>query len=416
MRTTTQALGAIGCVVLLAVSALGAAGAVATATQAANEPLPPGVGDEGVTNSTALVEAHVTAVNETGATLAVGSEYSVNDSYYVSQSTTSTFGEGVSPFRLRTVGTFEDENETVRFLSDQWANETVLVSKVSYENRTEYTKQYLNATAGPADPFSDDLPRRYVEEQVTGEALLAGTLSLGNFTVESTETVGGENLTTLTAAGVNESVFNGTAAVERFDATIVVNEEGRVRALNATVSYEQNGSTFDYSYDLELLATGDAEPLEPLWSDRAVAQPAVSVDMNASDSYFTLTNYGPDALPANSTVVATHDNRTVNLTLSEDLGANESVYVYYSSDGGPAQLAATPPAPENATALSGEYDFEIRSPDGTTIIYIGFGFASANETTTNAVGAEAPAAVGTDSPAAVGTTPLSGLVRALPVG
>lgn len=394
MRSTTRSLGAIGFVVLLAMGALGASGAVPAASQAANEPLPPGVGNEGVTNESALVDGHRTAVNETGATLALESEYGVNDSYGSTQSTTSTFGAGVTPFRLRTTGTYADGNETVRYVSDQWANETVLLSKVGYANRTEYTKQYLNNTAGPADPFSEGLPRRYVEEQATGEALVEGTLSLGNFTVESTERVGDETLTTLTATGVDESEVNGSIAVERFDATLVVNEDGRVRTLNTSVSYEQNGTTYAYSYDLELLATGDAEPLEPLWSDRAVAQPAVSVEMNATDSYFALTNDGPDALPANSSIEATHDGQTVNLTLSEGLGVGETMYIYYPGDDGPARLAATPPSPENATALAGEYDFEIRTPDGTTIVYVGFGFYGENETRSNTVDTGSAASVG----------------------
>ncbi|WP_459193868.1 hypothetical protein [Halosimplex sp. J119] len=385
MHEQTRGLGAVAFTALLTMSLFGAGGvAPAMGQTAGNDSLPPGVGNQGVVNETALVDAHTDAVAETGATLALASEYSVNDTFAVSQSTTSTFGEGVTPFRLRSAGTVDDGNETLRFVTDQWANETALVTKVDYENRTEYSKQYLNATADPADPYADDLPRRYVEEQATGEALLAATLSLGNFTVASTETVGGENLTTLTATGVNESEFDGSVATERFNATVVVNEDGRVRSLNASVAYEQDGATFDYAYDLELLATGDTEPLEPLWSDRAVAQPAVSVDMTANDPYFTLINYGPDALPAESTVVATHDNQTTTLTLTEDLGANESLYVYYPSDGGQAQLAAAPPSPENVAALAGDYDFEIRTPDGTTLVYIGFGFYGDNGTMTHA--------------------------------
>lgn len=386
MRSQTRKLGALVLAVAVTLSVFGPVGLAAAASQSAgNEALPPGVGNQGVTNATALVDGHREAVNDTGATLVVGSEYALNDSLRYSESTTSTFGEGVSPFRMHTVGTYSDENETVQYVGDQWANETVLLTKVASGNQTEYYKQYLDSTAGPDGPFTDEFPRRYVEEQATGVTLIETTLALGNFTVASTERVGGENLTTLRASEANETEFNGTASITEFDATIVVNEDGRVRSLNTTLSYGTDDFDLTYGYDLELIATGDTDPLVPLWSDEAVTQIGASLDMNSTDDYFELTNYGPDDLPANSTVEATHDNATTNLTLTDGLAENESVYIYYPGEGEPPALSATPPAPENTT-LAGEYEFVVRTAEGQELLAAGFGFYSGNETDVNALG------------------------------
>jgi hypothetical protein len=98
---------------------------------------------------------------------------------------------------------------------------------------------------------------------------------------------------------------------------------------------------------------GDADPLEPLWLGRGLNQVATSADITERNDTYRVTNSGPDRLPAGTTVAVTHLNETANLTLSESVGVNESVYVYYPAGGGSARLSTTQPDAGSAATPEG---------------------------------------------------------------
>ena len=98
---------------------------------------------------------------------------------------------------------------------------------------------------------------------------------------------------------------------------------------------------------------GDADPLEPLWLGRGLDQVATSVDITERNDTYRVTNSGPDRLPAGTTVAVTHLDETANPPLSESVGMNESVYVYYPAGGGSARLSTTQPDAGSAATPEG---------------------------------------------------------------
>lgn len=377
MHRSTRTLGVLWCIVLIAVSATAGTGLAAAAPEtAANHGLPPGVSADGVENASALVDGHRDSLSEVGGTYVLTAAYgTANGSLSIGQSTVGLVAPGLSPFRVRTTGEYAFGNESATYTVDQWANDTVLLTRNADNETVRFDKQFLATTPRPDDPFNDSIPRRFVEEHAIGTNFLRATLHLGNFSVVSSP---GANLTVLRATELNESIREDGLNATDFDATLTVTEDGLVRSFNTSVAFGLGDEQFDYAFGFELLATG-GEPIEPAWTDRAMNRTVATLDMDSNDSHFTLTNRGPDPLPPGTTVSVTHRRITANVTLTEPLGVGETAYIYYPAGGGPPQLALDPPARNATVDLVGTYEFVVRDPTGEAMLFASFGFGS-NET------------------------------------
>jgi len=227
--------------------------------------LAPGLTRAGIVNASALVRAHVAALNRSGyaSSLALSSSISPEgtDAAVVSNATTTVVASpGWERYRLRVESVTGDGNDSQRQRQERWSNGTVRLLRVSAGNRTAYER------LGPVPPGGE------TEQllRLTNRLTLRTYLALGNYTVVGTNRSGGQTRYTLRADGA--TVPNVTS----FHATAVVDEAGRVHRLNATLvadGGESGGGTghqrTTIRYRLE--RTGVETVQRPAWADQALA-------------------------------------------------------------------------------------------------------------------------------------------------
>lgn len=356
--------------------------------------LPPGVNSSGVENASRLVAAHREALAESGFAFRLAANVSYEERYDAQSVARGTVAKHFAPFRIRSDVDSRMGNRTIRGTTDTWANETVLLAEYRLRNQTRY--QQVDATLNEtpdADPFAA-MPAVNVAEQASQSAIVRFALMTGQYEVASVETRDGLTLTTLRATGVNRSlVERGYGNVSRYESTLVVDELGRVRRANTTLETNQSF----VSYDFALTTVGSVVVPYPRWADRALAtvNAQIDVDADSDGGYFSVVNREGELLPPGSEIRVSHAGTNTTLELTEPLRPGEEVYVYFPAGEERPVIAAEPPEEDEATPLSGEYEFQIVDPTGRTLANVGYGFgrataseAPAGENETTAFGGE----------------------------
>lgn len=338
--------------------------------------LPPGVTEDGVSNASALLEAHREALAETSYVFESRSNYSMGDVAGTGEQS-GTVAKGFFPHVSHATATIQRGNRTVEYDVDQWANESVTLVRYRTENRTQYRKLFHGddeqRSPGPGfgGPF---LNRSDVESSISGTALIESVLATSNFTVESVETVDGHTLTTLRAETVNESGGFGTANVTEYDARFVVDERGLVREVKFTMAFEDElGDETLLDYRFEVVRTGPVVVSRPAWSDAALATTSAQVSIDAAETYFVVANRGGDRLPAGTEIRVAHDGTNVTLALERPLRPGEQAYVYFPTDGGDPVLTRERPAEGDSEQVQGDYEFTVADPTGNVLGQFGIG-------------------------------------------
>lgn len=216
----------------------------------------PGVEDGQLSNRTALLDAHGTALLETGFV----TDIRVNAT---ASRQTDTGTEVVSVVRRQETRVSPDaasygatlENQGTGVTADEWGNRSVRATRLQVGNRTRYR------AARPLSPG-----------QLTGEAVL-GTYLTDDFSVESVEETDGRTLATLTSttAPAQGAVPRNATDVRNYEARLVVDGEGRIHSLTVTVDYTLDGEPGTLAIDYELTRTG-VDPVDrPDWVSEALA-------------------------------------------------------------------------------------------------------------------------------------------------
>lgn len=214
----------------------------------------PGVEDGQLSNETALLEAHRTALLETGFV----TDIRVN----ATTSRRTESGTEVVPVvrrqetRVRSDAAgyrFELENRGTGATFDEWANRSVRTTRLRVGEQTRYQ-------------VGQPRPAR----QLTGAAVLSSYLS-GAFTVESAnETDGLVTLTSTTPPDGSTLPPNATD-VRNYEARLVVDGEGRVHSLAVTADYTLEGESSSLSVEYGLTRTGVDTVDRPSWVGEALA-------------------------------------------------------------------------------------------------------------------------------------------------
>lgn len=290
--------------------------------------LPPGVSEDGISNATALLTAHLATLAETSYVFESRSNYSVGGISATSEQS-GTVAKGFFPHVSHGNATLRRGNRTVEADVNQWANESVTLVRYRTENRTRYQKRFhendeqrsLEPRLGSPFPNHSE-----VESSVTGTALIAAALRTGNFTVETVETVDGRTVTTLRAREVNRSGDLGTANVTRYDARLVVDERGVVLDTNFSLAFESRFSGQNaMAYRFEVVRIGPVVVSRPAWSDEALATTSAQVSIDVAETYFVVVDRGGDRLPASTEIRVSNDVTNVTLTLERPLRPGEQV-------------------------------------------------------------------------------------------
>lgn len=249
---------------------------------------PPGVTAEGLENASALVAAHETALAEAGYEFTFSEntsyegivpEFAENETanfsddylYFFNDTATvteenGTVARGLAPGRILGEGSVRYDEYRHEYRTDTWANESVMVSRTEYANQLLLQRATLVREPGE-DPFV--LARADVNATLTKAHVVNLTLHSGEFAVAGVNRTGNQTLSTLEAVEYDgyDSVFLGPENVTAYDATVVVDERGRVHRLSTTVEGTEYEHVYMH-YEFELTRLGPVDVDRPPWTER----------------------------------------------------------------------------------------------------------------------------------------------------
>lgn len=322
----------------------------------AADQMPPGITEEGIENRSALLAAHRAGLAETGYRTAITVNATLNGSDGVQQfnsSQESTVEEGLAPFHVRS----SSQGAFVGTTGDVWGNGSVVLSRQQRGGETSY--------ASPTGPVN--------ESQITSTSTIGPFLAAGDYDVVGTETRDGTDVVLLRATEANDTSSLQTGNVTAFDATVAVDADGIVHAVEGSMTGETQGGTVTMDVRYELLETGDVTVDRPAWIDEALANVTIaSVDVGLerageNGSYVVVTHRSGDTLPANSFVAVTANGTQHLAQLSAPLESGDVRYVHLSPGTDRASVVAEPPSAGNVTGFGDEATVAVLTPTGTQV-------------------------------------------------
>ncbi|MHB9285687.1 hypothetical protein ACKVMT_01440 [Halobacteriales archaeon Cl-PHB] len=324
----------------------------------------PGVTNGTLTNVSALTEANAAELTESGGEVQVRQTTAGETTGYRLQ-----LSAGASTYLLNgTTPNGEDGPLAVAL----WANETTQVVRFGTED-----PRYRVAAREQETPN----PLTLVENALAG----------GGFTVQQEATGNGSVVLTAdeyTAPGSGQSRF---ANVSEYDATLVVDADGRIHAL--TVSAVADGRSVAYEYDL--LTTELVDVPRPDWLSDVPASASLQADVGvdvANESVLTLTHRGGDTVPAGSTFTLETNGTTLETPVPTRLAAGDTVYAYRDVSDGSLSVSVDRPAADAVRPLTSPVSVRLATPEGTTLLSASMGWesssASAGEGTSGSAGGE----------------------------
>jgi len=269
---------------------------------------PPGLNDSGVADVDALLDAHRAAVEENGAVTVTNLSVAGPQSSISSNATVRWGADG-------TIGT-RTVNDVGRGSAEiqQYTNGTV--SAVRQRTAAGETISVFDAGG-------------YVERQA-GAAGLRAYLAVGEYVPTAVE----DGRVTLEATSVGDADGLG-ANVTDFEATLVVDERGRLLSFEATIASDAEAGTSTTTIDYEMTARSLAAAERPSWVDDAVAGATLAdLSYERVGGTVAITNEGEEAIPTGTFVsVATAGGlgpsaQQYVVQLTAPVQPGETVYVY----------------------------------------------------------------------------------------
>ncbi|MFD1513750.1 hypothetical protein [Halomarina rubra] len=337
--------------------------------------LPPGVNESGVENASSLAAAHNETLLAEGYVL--NSSSTTNSSTFGNRTTTAQWVVGPSADRftfdartsVHTPPSYDGPAGDYR--QRLWGGDSV-VTRIDRGNETTYNN--VEALASRLGVAQSQTFERY--------------LDIGAYDVERVVTDGEHTFTTLAATEPRDDAeFNGT-----FEARFVVDERGVVHEVD--VHTDQRMGDYEQRIEYRLVELG-ASPERPDWvsevPDVAFENVSVDADVNThgdggSTPYLTVTNEGPDTLPAGAELNVTTNEpdsdepareETLNAVLrtGAPLDPGESVYVYRSGD--TLELTRDEATAKSGDGLRSSVSVAV-SADGVSFGSFGMGWSSSS--------------------------------------
>ncbi|WP_415379227.1 hypothetical protein [Halosimplex sp. TS25] len=260
----------------------------ALATPSDGESLPPGVGANGRVNETALLVAHLEAINSSGWRLDHRNGNDTRVTYRVGGTSYERTAEGVTWYR----------------------DGTTVTNRTFFGSSYEMTATH-NTTTGLSDPAG------------TVVFALAVRLSTGNYEWTGTTDVDGRTLHELRMTGTS----GGGSTLDHYTGRMLVDDSGRIHRLHGEVG--ENESVADaYEYDYEW---GVETVPRPPWFDGV---PRGVVEKTPGGTALNVTMTGGPAVPAGAEFEFSHNGTAETVTLDDPLEPGESLYVGLREEGG----------------------------------------------------------------------------------
>ncbi len=213
---------------------------------------PPGIEEGRLADADALLAAHAAQLNETG----FRSELTLNATarqrlsgelrnYPVDRQQVLVVEAGGTPYQFRTV------NRQAGATFEAWANNSRQYIRVTTGNRVRYT------TGTPANATT-----------LAGVQRLDDHLAAAEYRVTETQMRDGLRLYTLKSEMVTDALSampNRTTAVEEYGSTLVVDSEGRIRAMRVEATYRIGGEQASFTLGYTLETVGGVTTERPEW-------------------------------------------------------------------------------------------------------------------------------------------------------
>ncbi|MFB6228842.1 MAG: hypothetical protein ABEH88_09835 [Halobacteriales archaeon] len=320
-----------------------------TGTATPGDGQPPGVGD-GEVNSTAISAAHNSLLRGSSFQVNVSVEGGENPIAFTLSNGTSAAridireadGDGVARF-------YVSPDYVTRFNNTQSPPKTYSYGSTGTQFRVAFTYAILL--------------RAYPSQQ----------LNLGTFEENGTVTRNGEELTRLSATGINQTAVEESGAFSNANLTdmsgeVLVRSDGLVREMNLQQSFE-NGQTQNLSFSLTGLGSTSADA--PGWIGEA---PRLEGSLSANGTVMELAHTGGPEIPAGTNLTLSSGTLApTNVTLPESVSSGDSVYVYAIGDVVNPTVEVSvndPPSPSDAIDLS-QYSPQVSGTLGEVRFVIG---------------------------------------------
>jgi hypothetical protein len=289
---------------------------------------PPGVDSSGVTNATALVNAHFEAA---------GSNAETRMAF---RSSGGTLGlvhrNGSAGERLRYVNATTGQSDTF------W--------------RSGSTVARQNASKSPPITYSYGETNTYTGYQFLGliRVIPFTTLNGMSLSVDGMTTVDDQDLLRLSIDSFNRSTdgLSVQSGLENPSGYALVTSEGVIREMHWEATNTNTSQT--ESMTVTVSGVGETSVTEPDW---ASGYPDATVSTESEGQVLALTHQRGDAIPADTRVqVGSGFSSFGNLTLSESLESGETLYIVASGRFGDynvtANVGSQPTVPEDAASFS----------------------------------------------------------------
>lgn len=228
-----------------------------TPTPDPSEQLPPGVTSDGIGNASQLLDAHVTELSRTGFVgVGTGNGTIYRDGFLVdveSHQRNVVEPEVSSYLRQRSIIAGPVRNEW-----QAWGNASDEYRRSKEGNGWKYERKE------PAPPA-----------KLAGRGLLLPYLRGGNYTVERFETDNNETRFRLVSTEVEdpdalmEALPDDTEEITSFEATVVVDMDGRIHSVQATAEYVIRGEEATHQLEYRLEQVRGVTIDRPDWVDAA---------------------------------------------------------------------------------------------------------------------------------------------------
>lgn len=214
----------------------------------------PGVGNGTIENETALLDAHVAAVTESGYSQTISTNLTGaarGETYRISQRQRTRVAAGATEYRYQLISSGRVSS---RFIG--WGNETV---------------EYRRGETGGGDPQYQRLQPQS-PDRLAGRAVFERRLSEAFEVVNVTEREDAPDVVTLEVSGLPEGndVFadqDRITNVREFEAQLIVDTEGRIHSYAAAGVYDIDGETADYEYRFQMTSFQSPTVEQPDWID-----------------------------------------------------------------------------------------------------------------------------------------------------
>ena len=213
----------------------------------------PGVEDGRLTNQSALLDAHVENITETGYAHTVDTNVTdarQGETVDLTQRQRTSVAAGAGEYRTQLI---TDGATSSRFIT--WGNESVAVRR--------------GETSG-GDPQYQSIPPRE-PDALAGQALLDRRLSTEFEAVDVQQREDAPNVVTMEVGGLPEdnAVFDEQAQVSNvreYNAQLVVDTRGRIHSFDAVAIYDIEGESADYEFTFQMTSFEDPGLERPEWA------------------------------------------------------------------------------------------------------------------------------------------------------